>query len=84
MGCPCKYVNSYLHACLCELLLHFVLGELNSVECGVGQVVWSFCSWFLFTTVFFLVVVDLKLNLLNNHECICSLLKPTRVFDKIC
>jgi hypothetical protein len=39
VGCPCKYVNSYLHACLCELLLHFVLGGLNSVERGVAKVV---------------------------------------------
>jgi hypothetical protein len=84
VGRPCKYVNSYLHACLCELLLHFVLGGFNFVERGVAQVVWSFCSWFLFTTDFFLVVFDLKLNLLNIHECIWSLLKPTRVFDKIC
>ena len=63
-------MNSYLHACLCELLLHCVLGVLNSVECGVAQVVWSFCSWFLFASNFFPVVFDLKLNLLNINECI--------------
>ena len=77
-------MNSYLHACLCELLLHFVLGGFNSVKRGVAQVVWSFCSWFLFAADFFLVVFDLKHNLLNIHECLRSLLKPTRVFDKIC
>jgi hypothetical protein len=70
MGRPCEYVNSYLHACLCELLLHFVFGGLNSIEHGVAQVIWSFCSWFLFATDFFLVVFDLKLNLLNIHECL--------------
>ena len=56
-------MNSYLHACLCELLLHFVLGGLTFVEHGVAQVIWSLCSWFLFTADFFLVVFDLKLNL---------------------
>ena len=70
MGRPCEYVNSYLHVCLCELLLHFVLGGLNSVERGVAQVVWSFCSWFLLAVDFFLVVFDMKLNLLNIHECL--------------
>ena len=70
MGRPCEYVNSYLHACLCELLLHFVLGGLNSVECGVAQVVWSFCSWILFAIDFFWVVFDLKLKLLNINECL--------------
>ena len=58
-----------LFACLCELLLHFVLGGLNSVERGVAQVIWSFCSKFLFAVDFFLVVFNLKLNLLNIHEC---------------
>ena len=63
-------MNSYLHACLCELLMHFILGGLNSVERGVAQVVLSFCSWFLFVVDFFLVVFDLKLNLLNIHKCL--------------
>jgi hypothetical protein len=36
MGRPCEYVNSYLRACLCELLLHFVFGGLNSIEHGVA------------------------------------------------
>ena len=55
---------------MCELLLHFVLGGLNSIERGVDQVLWSFCIWFLFAADFFLVVFDLKLNLLNIHECL--------------
>ena len=58
-------MNSYSHACLCELLPHFVLGGLNSIEHGVAQVIWSFCSWFLFAVDFFLVVFDLKLSLLT-------------------
>ena len=70
MGRSCEYVNSYLHACMCELLLHFVLGGLNSVGRGVARVVWSFYSLFLFTVDFFLVVFDLKLNLLNIHKCL--------------
>jgi hypothetical protein len=76
VGCRCKYVNSYLHACLCELLLHFVLGGLNSVECGVAQVIWSFFSWFvapcwlLFAADFFLIVFYLIYNMLDIHECL--------------
>ena len=59
-----------LFACLCELLLHFVLGGLNSIEHGVAQVVCSFCSWFLFTADFFVVVFDMIYNMLNIHECL--------------
>ena len=44
--------------------MYFVLGGLNSVEHGVEQVLWSIGSLFLFTVDFFLVVFDMKLNLL--------------------
>ena len=35
-----------LFACLCELLLHVVLGGLNSIVRGVVQVAWSFLAGF--------------------------------------
>ena len=38
---------NYLHACLCYLLLNFVLVQLNSAERGVAQVLWTFGNWFL-------------------------------------
>jgi hypothetical protein len=40
-------LHSSLCILLCLLLLNFVLGELNSIEHGVDQVLWSFGSRFL-------------------------------------